>query len=280
MQLGGPSYRIMEILGLETVRKQQVKLNVTPALLEQSQKLVAANKSISVTEPTTLTIAKLTVLPVESASPEQSANEPLIAGAQDFRVQEAGNPSRWFRAAMAHDEQNLAIAFQVADPSPWKNGAGQFTHAFIGGDCVDVKLDVPGRGPVRLLVAPVGGKDVAVYFQKTSSVKENPTTYAVGNNMSNAEQIDIVRRSTGAKITHQTGMNSYTVLITLPMAELGLSQNTREIKGSLGVIYSDASGTNRAARLYWSDKKTDLVSDVPTESRIDTTRFGKIVFGQ
>ena len=36
-------------------------------------------------------------------------------------------------------------------------------------------------------------------------------------------------------------------------------------KLDLGVIYSDAKGDNRAARVYWSNKDTGLVADVPGE---------------
>jgi hypothetical protein len=257
------------------VRKQQISLKIDSAQIEQGQRLAAAARGAGNPEPEALTVKKIDRLPTQPIAADLANDEALIAGVPDVRVQERGNPSRWFRTALAHDGRDLVVAWQVADPSPWKNSAGQFTHAFIGGDCVDLKLDVPGRGPVRLLVAAVGGKNTAVYFQKTAEAKDNPTTYSVANNVANSSTLDIVRRASNAKITVQSGMTGYTVLLTLPLADLGL-QPGQQLRGVVGTIYSDPSGTNRAARLYWMDKSTDLVSDVPSESRIDTTRFGPI----
>jgi len=216
-------------------------------------------------------------LPTEPAPVLQSDSQALIEGATDVRVSESGNPAQWWRASLAHDGRNLAIMFQVADPSPWKNGAGQFTHAFIGGDCVDLQLDVPGRGPIRLLAAPIAGKPTAIYWQKTADPAENPLTYAVGNNAANAESFAVVKRLEKATVKAAAGFNTYTVLITVPLAELGLKSGTEQkLTGVVGVIYSDPSGANRAARLYWHNKNTGLVSDVPSESRLETKHWGTI----
>jgi len=172
----------------------------------------------------------------------------------------------------------LAIQYQVADTSPWKNGTDEFTHAFTGGDCVDLKLQVPGRGPIRLLAAPVNGEDTVVYFQQHAEQKDNPTTYAVANNPANAQSFDVVRRCASARVSHKIGASGYSVLVKVPLSELGLDPARPDgITGLVGVIYSDPSGTTRATRLYWLDKQTDLVSDVPSEARLDPNRFGKVV---
>jgi len=268
----------MQIHGLETVRKQQVSLDVTQSQIDQGSQLAAAKKFETPQELTELRITRVAKLPSEPMAPELEAEQPLIEGTPNLLVQEQGNPSRWWRAAMVHDGKDLAIMYQVADPSPWKNAANRFTHAFIGGDSVDLKLQVPGRGAMRLLVAPFNGQDTAVYFQQQAAQKENPTTYVVPNNPANAQAFDVVRLSPNAKIIHKVGLGGYSVLVTVPLSELGLDPAKPDgITGLLGVIYSDPSGTNRAARLYWLDKQTDMVSDVPTEARLDPARWGKVV---
>jgi hypothetical protein len=210
-----------------------------------------------------------------SANP--TASVPLITGAVDARVTEAGNPAQWFRAALAHNGRDLAIMFQVADPSPWMNAAGAYTHAFIGGDAVDVQLNVPGRGPIRLLAASVGGKPTAVYWQAESDTEENAITYAVGNNVVNATKFPVMRRLDSAKVKVDKGFNAYTCLVTVPLAELGLVPGSAEaLTGVVGVIYSNPAGDNRAARLYWHNKKTGLVSDVPSEARLTPQEWGPI----
>ncbi len=277
VQLGGPSFRIMEVLGLDKARKNIVNLDVTEKEIQEGVKIAAASKKAAYEEPKTLSITKLDNLPYMPPSPETGVSVPLIPGAETARVQEEGDPTRWFRVSMARNDNDLVIAWQVNDPSPWKNAEGRFSHAFIGGDSVDLQLDVPGRGPIRVLGAPVGGENTVAYWQKTADAQENPTTYVVPNNEANAQKFDIVKRLQKAQIKVDVGSGKYSVLMTIPLAELGLdSADVKELKGVVGVIFSDPAGSNRAARMYWHQKDTGMVSDVPTESSLQPDKWGTI----
>ena len=281
VQLGGNSYRLMEVLGLETCRKQQLKLVVTAEQMEAGRKIAAAAMEAAGAEPKELTIAKVATLPAATVAGDLPKDQPLLVGVPEVLVKERGDASRWWRAALAHDGKDLLIVWQVADANPWKNGEGRFTHAFMGGDCVDVKLDVPGRGLLRVLVAPIEGKDTVIYFQQKAAAKDNPVTYIVGNNAANATNLDVVKRLPTATAKSATSLAGYSVTLRVPLAELGLDvAKVQSIKGVIGVIYSDPTGTNRVARLYWNDKQTGMVSDVPTEARIDPVRFGPIMIGK
>ena len=200
VQVGGISYRILELKGLETTRKATQSIEITQAQIDEGARIATARKNESNTESTELRIAHVAQLPTEPVAADLPLLQPLITGATDFRVQVQGDATRWFRAALAHDGTNLAIMYRVADQSPWKNGEGRFTHLFIGGDAVDLKLNVPGRGPIRLLAAPLRGVDSATYWQKTAAVKDNPQTYVVNNNGANASQFDVL-----SPIDHREG---------------------------------------------------------------------------
>jgi hypothetical protein len=277
-QLGGTSYRLVEILGLETVRKSIQKISVDKAQIAAGIALASERAAAQPGEPTTLQIARVDKVPTEPVAPDSRSAESLIEGAETARVQEAGDPSRWFRVALAHDGKSLAVSWQVNDPSPWKNGEGQFTHAFIGGDGVDLQLDIPGRGPIRLFTAPIAEKPTVVYWQKQAETKANPTTYVVANNPANAQDFDVVKVLANAKVTVQQSTRGYSVLVTIPLSEIGLDPaQVQELKGLAGVIFSDPSGQNRAARLYWHDKNTGMVSDVPSEARLNPSNWGQIV---
>lgn len=277
VQLGGPSYRLMEVENLDTCVKEEKTLNIASADIAKGANIAKERQQQDVPEPETLRIAKINRPPTAAAPVLHPQNLPLINGGVDFKVAERGNPSRWFRASLAHNGRDLFAMFQVADDSPWKNGSGQFTHGFIGGDCVDLQLDVPGRGPIRLLVANIGGKDTAVYWQNKADKKVNPMIYMVGNNVANATNFDVVKRLDSAKISVDKGINTYTVLLRIPLKDLGLDKTLGDkLKGMVGVIYSDPSGTNRAVRLYWHNKKTGLVSDVPSEARLDVKNWGTV----
>lgn len=277
LQLGGSSYRLMELVGTDTIRKNTQKISVTDKQIQEGIKLAEARAAAQPKEPETLTIAKLNKLPAAAPDPDNRSSAPLIEGAETARIQESGDATRWFRVAMAQNGKDLAIAWQVNDASPWKNAESKFTHAFIGGDSLDLQLDVPGRGPIRLLAAPVGGKNSVIYWQKKADTKENPTTYVVSNNEANAQVFDIVKLLPSARLSVQQGMLGYSALLTIPLAELGIDPaNVSELKGITGVIFSDPSGTIRASRLYWHDKSTGLVSDVPSEARVNPASWGTI----
>jgi hypothetical protein len=65
--------------------------------------------------------------------------------------------------------------------------------------------------------------------------------------------------------------------VRVPLRDVGLDGlKPGSLKGVVGVIFSDPAGINRSARVYWHDKATGLVSDVPSESRIETRNFGEI----
>ncbi len=277
VQLGGPSFRILEVRGLDSTRKQTMKLTLTNELLAKGMKIAEASKKSAYAEPEVLTIARVDSLPNSAPKPDTTIDQSLIGALPAARIQEAGDPIRWFRVSMARDDKNLVVAYQVNDSSPWKNDEGRISHAFIGGDCVDLQLDVPGRGPIRLLAAPILGENTAVYWQKTAETKDNPTTYVVANNQANAQDFDIVRRLPKSRVRVEVGMGKYTVLITTPLSELGLDTvEATEIKGMAGVIFSDPTGTNRASRLYWHNKETGMVSDVPTEASLKPAQWGTI----
>ncbi len=279
VQLGGASYRIMEVTGLQSCVRQQVVLDVTDEQVRQGVALVQRRQQSEAVEPDSVRIATLRSVPAEAAPVVQSLSVPLIPGALDVRVTEKGNPAVGWRAALARHGRDLVVAWQVADASPWQNGEQRFTHAFIGGDAVDLKLDVPGRGPVRLLVAPLDGKATAIYSQAKAEIPRNRTTYVVANNPANATTLDVVEVLKSARIDTKVGFNSYTVLLRVPLADLGLDPRTvpeQGLRGVVGVIYSDPSGRNRAARLYWHDKQTGMVSDVPSEARLNPKRWGPV----
>ena len=276
-QLGGPSYLIVEIKGLETTRKQTLTVQVTGAQIEAGRKIAVARLEAAGGEPSQLQIAKIATLPVDTVAPELAGDQALIPDGMDVLVKERGNAARWFRAGLAHDGKDLAVQWQVADPSPWKNGSNRFTHAFTGGDCVDLKLDVPGRGPLRLLVAPLAGKDAVVYFQAGGGNKEGEITYVVENNPANATRLGLVKVLDNVVVKSKAGLTGYSVLLRVPLAELGLDPAAApSLKGTVGVIYSDPAGSNRVARMYWYEKATDLVSDVPSEARLDAAKWGMI----
>lgn len=277
LQSGKSVYLIFEVKNLETIRRQTVTLDVTADDIERGRAIAAARQA-SGHEEGPLVISKVTSLPDSAPAPDLARDAALVDGQPFTLVEEAGNRARWFKVSLSTDGRDLVAAWQVADPSPWKNGADRFTHAFAGGDAVDLKLLSPTKGAIRLLAAPLDGKPQAVLWQQKAATKENPQTYIVGNNPANARVFDVVKRLPFARIDTKTSASGYSVLLRVPLTELGLDGASlpAALEGVAGVIFSDSAGTNRAARLYWHDKATGMVNDIPTEADVSPAKFGKI----
>lgn len=277
VQSGKTSYSIFEVKNMETIRRQTVLLEVSADAIVRGQAIAAAGRAQAVEEGA-LVISKVAHLPSKVPSATLARDKALVDGQPFTLVVEAGNPSRWFKVSLLADAKDLALVWQVADPSPWRNGADVFTHAFAGGDAVDFQLVSPTQGAIRLLAAPIDGRAQAVYWRQTAPAKENAQTYVVANNPANARRFDVVKLLRDARIETEVAREGYTALVRVPLAALGLEGGSlpAKLKGIAGVIFSDAAGTNRVARLYWHDKATGMVNDVPTESAVEPARFGEI----
>ena len=277
VQVGQCGYSILELTNLDTTVKETQRLTVSAADIAASERILQAKAVKSVEESALVAVNNVLRLPVKAPAALLGTDTTLIPGATDTMVVEEGNPERWFRASVAHDRATLAVAFQVADPSPWKNGESRFTHLFAGGDAVDLKLDVPGVGPVRILAAPMDGKPTAVFWRKRSPEKGREITYSVNNNMTNAESFDEVRLLKCATVDVNVAGQTYSVLLRVPLADVALDGlKPGPLKGTVGVVYSNPAGNNRIARVYWHDKQTGLVSDIPSESRLNLRNFGEM----
>ncbi len=277
LQTGKSAYYIFELLGLDSLRRQEIPLTVTEEQINEGMELANMSKPEE-SEEAPLIIKHVKTLPQEAPSPELAKDVALMDGMPFTLVSESGNPDRWFKVSLMTDGQNLTALWQVADFSPWQNASDRFTHAFIGGDSVNLMFDTPDKGAIRLLAAPLDGEPSVVFWQKKAFHQENPQTYVVNNNPSAARHFEVVKRLPNAVVKARTAEDGYTVLMTVPLSELGLhgQHMVDEIKGLAGAIYSNSIGTNRSSRIYWHDKATTMVNDVPTESSVDAERFGTI----
>lgn len=281
VQSGKVAYILFEVKNLETMRRRTVSLEVGADDIRRGAELANAARADGVGEGA-LAITRVKQAPASAPAPTLAREAALVDDAPFTLVTEQGNEERWFKVSLLADSKDLALVWQVADPTPWKNGADVFTHAFAGGDAVDFKLLSPTHGPIRLLGAPVDGQAQAVYWRQHAPAKDNPQVYAVANNPANARRFDVVKLLRSARLDVKTGPAGYTMLMRVPLSELGFDGATlpEKLNGLVGVIFSDAAGTNRVARLYWHDKATGMVNDVPTESAVEPAKFGEITIGR
>ena len=81
-------------------------------------------------------------------------------------------------------------------------------------------------------------------------------------------EIKVIRTDTG-----------YTLEARVPMASLRITPTPdKEMTGDVGIIKGDPEGTVNLARIYYFNKNTGLVSDLPNEARFFPSRWGKMKF--
>ena len=178
------------------------------------------------------------------------------------------------RAAVAVDATNLYLGYDVSgDRNPMVNGGKDVTQLFATGDSVDLQLGTDAGaasnrtdaapGDIRLLVSVFDGKPVAVAYRWKARHAAQPVTFRCPWRSCTVDRVEVLA---DARVAVARGGGGYVVEAAIPLATLGFEpKRGASYRADLGVIFSDAKGDNRAARVYWSNKATGLTADVPGE---------------
>jgi len=269
--VGQPHCSVVELKGLSQVhRLPGGAIEVTAQHLIEAERL-QQRRAQAVAQPKTFTIRRLSKVSID-------------AEADDWPKERVDG------FALGYDDVNLYVWFSGADRrSPFKNASGDdFLEAFKHGDVVDVMLATqPGldpkrtdaaRGDIRLSFTQVHGKPTAILYDFVV-----PGTKA-GERLSFSSPwrtvyVDRVAFPPQAKIAVTRRPNSFSLEASVPLRALHLDPDrTPTIRGDVGRVLSDQTGTRAAARSYWSNKNTNIVSDVPSEARLQPNLWGELRF--
>ena len=200
------------------------------------------------------------------------------------KIEREGQPST-AEARLGWDAGNLYARFEVSDPTPWRNEGKDYTRLFKTGDAVDIQLSPSGNdkaepveGDQRIVIAQIDGKPVAVLMRAVD--RKAPKSEGVNYHSPVTDKFFArVKIIEGAQVEVQPGGGKYVVRAIIPWKELGMEpQKGMSIRGDLGFILSDAAGTINTARVYWSNKETNLVNDLPFEAWLAPQKWGVVSF--
>lgn len=191
------------------------------------------------------------------------------------------------RSWIAHDNEQLYVAWQVDDKTPWVNGATGFENLYACGDTVDLQLGIdPGadkkraeavKGDLRLSIGQLQGKDVAVIYRKVSDVK-SPKSFYSGTSKGGYTMEFVKILPTVAITAKRNSDRQYVVEAAIPLKELGITlQPGMKLRGDLGVTYSDPEGKDTNLRVYWSNKATGIVADEVEELKMQPALWGEFI---
>jgi len=188
------------------------------------------------------------------------------------------------QGVVAVDGDRLCVGWQVrGDRNPMVNAGTDPLELFLTGDSVDMQLGTdsdadpdrtgPVAGDLRLLVSVFEGRPTAVLYRWRTGDRTQAREFRCPWR---SETVDEARVLATAEVSIvKNGGDGYTVETAVPLTELGLEPRAGHThRLDLGVIGSDATGTRRAIRLYWANKATGLVSDVPGEIMAHPDRWG------
>lgn len=189
------------------------------------------------------------------------------------------------RAAAAWDDQNLYLAWDVKDNTPWANGSSEVEMMYLHGDTVDFQLGTDSKadknrgegvmGDLRLSIGNFKGQPTAVIYRKVATEK-HPKTFSSG--VVKEYLMDSVTTSKAViKVTKQG--KGYVVEASIPLAELGLQPaEGLSLRGDFGVTHGDTAGERTRLRSYWANQHTGIVDDAVFELQMEPKNWGTLQF--
>ena len=270
---GVDAYHILKITGLEQGGRFEGQYTFTAQDVAKAASLRATPGAKSVPRP---------IINVTWASQPPKVDGNLSEWEMRAGAALPADKGRGAQIAIARDAMNLYLAYRVTKDRPFSNHGDNWQTLFLSGDCVDLMLatdpatassPAAAAGDERLLLSVYRGKPVAVLYRPLAPGKSQPVQLA-------AARIDDIRQLASAQVAIVPSGNTYTVEAAVPLEELGLDPKAAglALRGDAGVIYADASGNNRALRLYYYNRQTSMVSDLTTEATLQPEQWGTVQF--
>lgn len=273
----GQAGMIMEIKGLETIRR----FNAESLSLDSGSiaKALADNavREKKVKESAKLVFTRMTNPPSLKGEAKNWEKIPGITVSREGQADKA-------EVKLAYDDKNLYAFFNVSDPTPWLNEGKDYTRLFKTGDAVDIQLstnpaaavgDQPAEGDIRIVIAPFNGKASAVIM--TPVDKKAPAelrkVYTSPVMTKSFDRVEVLQEAIVAVKIRDGG---YCVELAVPLQDIGFKPAPGRIRGDVGFISSDSKGMSNIARTYWSNKNTNLVSDLPSEAWFSPSKWSEI----
>jgi hypothetical protein len=139
-------------------------------------------------------------------------------------------------------------------------------------------------GDLRLLVARVKGTPKAMLYRQVVPGTQEPEPFISPVKRVTMDRIDDVSDAVQVAASPLSpAPNTYADEVvyefSVPLATLGLAPKPgTSLRGDLGVLRGD--GIETAARVYWHNKTTTFVSDIPGEVELNPGLWGEVRFEQ
>lgn len=278
---------IFRLTGLETIQRlPPQQITVTPAMVELARTVLVQQQQAETAAKgrKSLDVRLATTAPTVDGKADDWANAAWapIADGLVGAVQLSGD--RLYFAVRA--TKNARYADYL------RNVTAVDKLLFKGGGALDLQLgtdpaasstrEKPVVGDLRLLVARVGGKTKAMLYRQVVPGTAEPEPFISPVKRVTMDRIDDVSAAVQVAVSPLCpAPNTYADQVlyecSVPLATLGLKATPgMKILGDLGVLRGD--GIETIARVYWHNKTTTFVSDIPGEVELNPALWGWLVF--
>ncbi|HEX8914245.1 MAG TPA: hypothetical protein VF796_17990, partial [Humisphaera sp.] len=180
---------------------------------------------------------------------------------------------RLYAAWRSKDKELLKNAGDVPN-APFKTGGALDLMVGSSDAGADEKRQAAVPGDVRLLVTQVNGKPRALVYRPAVAAgqEKRPVPFASPWRTISFDRVDDV--SDQVELATD-GEGNYEV--SVPLAAIGLKPEAgKSIRGDVGILRGTGSTTTQ--RVYWSNKSTAIVADVPSEAELRPGLWGRWEF--
>lgn len=281
--MGGMWISVMEVQGLERIRRGEAEFKVTPEMIQTARDWEARR----------LQRALFVKAAVQAC--------PRGAPALDGRMSDKEWPAvtrigDWATFGMQYNEERLFLAWSVEKRGALTNGGDDFHRYFKTGAAVDVQLGTradaapdrkaPEAGDIRILVTrPKGkpgsgeqGRTVAVLYRPVAPDAPKADRWETSTPAGGTTAFDQVKILDGAMIAMQEDGDRYSVEAAIPLKDLGFAPAPGQVlKMDWGVL-TTADGFVTSSRAYWANPMATGVADEPSEARLQPELWGHVRF--
>jgi hypothetical protein len=180
-------------------------------------------------------------------------------------------------ARLMYDDRFLYLACDVQDDSPWKNVGSDVSTLFKTGDTIDLWLGPSaGRRPlvpgdVRVLLAPQGGRTVAVAYRPKVLTDRKPVPFRSPAGEVWMDRVEVLGQVQAAVKIVPGG---YRLEAAIPRAAVGLEGSVERFGLDISINFSDPAGQRNVARIHWGRHGAATVYDLPSETRLEPETWG------
>ncbi|RYX84494.1 hypothetical protein EON83_09950 [bacterium] len=279
--LGGTDARVIEVSGLNGIKRLNGTFDYTPAQYTQAQTLLQ-QKVAQTSAPRDYGVVRA-ANPANIDGKADEWPELLDDNSKILEIQDSPQ-QRFGRVSLRYDDNNLYLGYRVFANHGTMINAGQDPRLlFKNGDVVDLmigpdreKPEGASAGDTRILMTLMANKPVAVLNQKVAPGAPANEKFDFSSPW---RTIPFGRVAVVPQVTMATSPinGGYFVEAAIPWSVLNLAPRAGlKLKGDVGVLFADNGGTQTIARQYWSNKATGLVNDVPGEADLTPNLWGTL----